>query len=351
MSEKIESMVDFLRQSGAQIRLFDMGRRVTKLSTSEFSKIEQGLTPYPLPFLHHAWIALMIWNPKQREQSVVWFLKLPLDERGFIQTAVRDDILHRLLKNIGNLMEQKEGEPDAMQDNPFAFKPDQEKMAIFHANATLTSGQPASKYYEYAQQYFAGQLGFADHWQGLGYQGIADLVIRHETGSNSAVLASAIPQLPDVPFEILCTCLENIEPDHKLFSALTERVEKTLSSPDCNANRVAAMVRGISNSRDQARLKQTLQLILESDYALEAEVIAAIATRCHETLQYPDLLKLFLERLAAGNAGQVGFSRVLADLMFMPALRALIMQVFRSPERSETLSNAIGEMFGSTFDN
>ncbi len=349
MSEQIQSMVDFLRQSGAQVRIFDMGRRVSKVTTGQFSKVEQGLIPYPLPFLQHAWIALLMWNPKQRQQNVVWFLKLPLDERGFLETAVRDDILHRLLQNISHLMEPQADADDAMKDNPFSFKPDQEKMAIFHACATLATEQPASPYYEYAQQYFAGQHGF-EQWQALGYQGIADLVVRHDSGRNAEILRRAIPQLPDAPFEVLCTCLENIEPDHKLFSALANRAEAVLDAAEASSNQIAAMVRGLSNGRDEVRLQALLRRVLESDYALEAEVIAAVATRCHHSLLQPELLQLFLERLARGKAGQTGFSRILADLMFMPPLRALIMQAFRNPARSEALSHAIGAMFGGTFD-
>jgi hypothetical protein len=35
--------------------------------------------------------------------------------------------------------------------------------------------------------------------------------------------------------------------------------------------------------------------------------------------------------------------------MFMPVLRALILMQFRNEERSEELTQAIGEMFGQNF--
>ena len=347
----ISSLTQLLRHSGGQLRFFDMGRRVQKLAVDQFEKIENQQTPYPYPYLQHAWIALMLWNPKNKEQGVVWFLKLPLDEQGFLIQAVRDDLLNRLLENAGSILQQEnsgEMPKDALKDNPFSFKPDQEKMALFHASSTLTSGQSASQYYEHAQQYFSGQIGF-DQWEALGYQGIADLVIRHETGDNSKILRKAIPLLPDVPFEVLSTCLENIVPEHDLYEALCLRAEQTLEKGTASTNHIAALVRGLSNGRHSPRKQAILLKILQSDYALNAEVITAIATRCNESLQDPALLGPFLEKLASGEAGQEGFSRILADLMFMPALRALILMQFRNEQRSEQLSTAIGLMFGSNL--
>jgi len=348
----ISTLTQLLRETGAQIRFFDMGRRVHKLSIDLFEKIENQQTPYPTPYLQHAWIALMLWNPKNQEQGVAWFLKLPLDEQGYMVQAVRDDLLSRLLKNAGGILQMDEnGEPpeDALKDNPFSFKPDQEKMALFHAYSTLTSGQAASKYYEHAQEYFSGQNGF-DNWQTLGYQGIADLVVRHEKGNNSKILTNAIPQLPDAPFEVLCTCIESIEPDHALFEALAKRTEQTLQRGTASANHMAAITRALSNSRNTPRKFDLIKQIIDSEYALEPEVIVAVATRCIDALQDPDILHRFLDKLAIGKAGQAGFSRILSDLMFMPVLRALILMQLRNEERSEALNRAIGEMFGQNFN-
>ncbi|MBY4679085.1 DUF3549 family protein [Marinobacterium arenosum] len=343
------SLVDLLRSSGTQLRIFDMGRRVGKLSPDELLKVELAQIPYPTPYLHHAWIALLMWNPKQKEQNVVWFLKLPLDEQGYLVAAARDDLLNRLLTNAHNLLLAGTADSqvqDALKDNPFSFKPDEEKMAIFHACASLAMGQPASRYYEFAQQYFAGRSGF-DSWPALGYQGIADLVIRQQQADNATILAGSLSKLPNEPYEALCTALEHVVPDHRLFEALQARFETSLATEATSSNHIAAQVRAISNGRDQEAVKRLLHKVLATDYALEAEVIAAIATRCNLLLDDDELMLEFLERLAAGKAGQAGFSRILADLMFNPALRSRALSVFRNPQRSEALSAAIGAMFGS----
>lgn len=135
-----------------------------------------------------------------------------------------------------------------------------------------------------------------------------------------------------------------------MAEALAQRLTPLLQNPQAESLIVAALVRGLSNCADEAFKQQQVLQVLHSEHALEAEVIVAIATRATSTLQAPQVLLPFLEQLAAGKAGQAGFSRVLADLMFMPAQRALILQAFRNPARSEPLSRAIGAMFGQHFD-
>lgn len=347
MTDSSPSLTRLLQHADNRLRLFDMGRRVSKLSVDTFARIEQNEIPYPSPFLHHAWIGFLIWNPAQKEQSLIWFLKFPLDEQGFLIQAARDDMVNRLLQNVlSNQGEQATG--DALKDNPFAFTPDQEKMATFHALATRATGSPASQYYEEVQQYISGQRP-DDYWQNLGFQGIADFTTRLDKGDNEASLCRAISHLPEQPLQIIARLLEHAQPSHDLGRALASRLHSQLTQEQPVPELVAALIRGLSNCRSQSLTREEISKVLQHPCSREPEVIAAIGSRCIECLQYPDILKLFLEQLARGKAGQTGFSRIITDLMFSPVMRALIMQAFRHPERSEALSQAIGEMFGSTF--
>ncbi|SIS79970.1 DUF3549 family protein [Neptunomonas antarctica] len=348
---QFNSISDLLRESGAQFRIFDMGRRISKVSTDQFEKLEQGMIPYPHPYLHHAWMALMLWNTKDKQQNVVWFLKFPLDEQGFLIQAVRDDFLNRLMQNISQMLqkEQLEQSNDALKDNPFSFTPDQEKMAMFHAKSATIIAQPPSQFYTGAKAYFSGDLGW-ENWATLGYQGIADLVARLDSDNNSAYLLNAIPQLPAEPLSALCTCLEHVQPDHRIAQALQQRLAQSLTQAN-STNLIAVLLRGLSNIHNETFKKELIQQTLLSDYADKAEVLTAIATRCNQSLQYPELLSLYLEKLAVSEAGQTGFSRILADLMFIPVMRVLILQAFRNPERSDALTHAIGQMFGASFEN
>ncbi|WP_417224626.1 DUF3549 family protein [Amphritea sp.] len=351
-----ETLTDFIRQTEAQFRILDMGRCISKLSPDSFRKVEMGQIPYPSPFLHQAWIAILMWNPKRAEENVVWFLKLPLDEQGFLVQAARDDFLHRLLQNLSNSMGKGPlDQPtdateyrDALKDNPFSFTPDQEKMAAFHATAKQITRQPASSFYTAAKQYFHGQADL-NSWDTLGYQGIADYVIRHQEDNNEQKLAEIFSQLPDVPLEAACTFIEHIQPGEALSTAIRQRLADNVAEAKASANQIGALIRAISQTPECEQKVAVLSQVLTSHYGREAEVIAALASRCWASLQYPQLLQLFLATLAENNAGQACFNRVMADLMFIPTLRALSLQQFRSPERSDALSRAIGGMFGDGF--
>lgn len=352
--QQFETLTDFIRQTDAQFRIYDMGRRVSKLSAETFHKVEQGHIPYPLPFLHQAWISVLMWNPKQQDQNVVWFLKLPLDEQGYLVQAARDDFLARLLENLMNNQgimsteENPDGFRDALKDNPFSFKPEQEKMAAFHAKATLTTRQPASSYYEHAQAYFTGQASL-ESWDGLGFQGIADFVMRLEQENNQQQLTQLISQLPDTPLEAVSSLLEHAEPDEDLTQAIAQRLSLALQQPENSANLIGALIRGLSNSSAESIKLPVLQEVVSSEWGKEPEVIAALASRCWVSLQHPELLTPFLETLAVNHAGQACFNRVMADLMFIPTLRALSLRAFRDESRSAELSKAIGGLFGESF--
>jgi len=178
-------------------------------------------------------------------------------------------------------------------------------------------------------------------------------VVRLEQGNHARAraLAERIGEMPLPALASLATLLEHCTPPQVVAEALAQRLAQLLQATTEEESLIlAALVRGLSNCADEAFKQQQVLRVLHSEHALEAEVIVAIATRATSTLQAPQVLLPFLERLAAGKAGQAGFSRVLADLMFMPAQRALILQAFRNPERSDQLSRAIGAMFGQHFD-
>jgi len=342
MASTSHSLVGLLKQGEAPFRLYDMGRRIAKLSPSQFEQVERGEIPYPQPYLHHAWLALFLWNPKQKQQNVVWFLKFPLDEQGFLVQAVRDDFMHRLMRNIDQMLaaESLDSVEDALKDNPFSFTPDEQKMAMFNALSRSTLGFPPSQYYSACKSYFTGEQPL--DWQQLGYQGIADLVVRLDKYQEQ--LAAQLPQLPDEPLVALCSNLEHAEPN----LALSEQIAARIATTD-RASVAAALVRALSGSSAHSLREKVTRELLNGSLGRDAEVLAAIGSRGYTCLQVPELLQQFLENLAHCEAGQQGFSRLLADLMFIPVMRVLILQAFRQPGRSDKLTLAIGEMFGKTF--
>lgn len=344
---KIPTITGFLENNSTRLRLFDMGRRVVKIPREQFLKFEHCEISYPFPLQQKAWFGILF--QEQKEEPFIWFLQLPLDELGQLMPAARDDFLHRLLERIGeNIQAAKEGRQfeSALKDNPYCFKPKDERMAVFHAKASKALKQPPSKYYDHAQQYFSGDLGW-NQWTFVGYQGIADIAVRLHEDSNEYHLAQAIPQLPPSPFEALCHCLENEEVTLDITQALLERVKSTLAEEKPNPAILTSAIRGVAQSCSTNLRRELLQTILQRPDICSSDVLVAISGRTWEPLKEAEIGKLYLERLAESSTGQPFFSHCLADLLYLPGMREPLLKIIRDPARSEHLSQAIGDMFST----
>lgn len=348
MSE-IPTIVEFLESTGARLRLFDMGRRIIKLPRDEFLKFERGEIPYPLPLQQQAWFGILFQEKDKESEPFIWFLRLPLDEVGHLTTAARDDFLHRLLERVGeNLQATKEGRQleNALKDNPYCFKPRDDRMAVFHAKASRAMKQPASQYYNHARQYFSGELGW-DQWNFVGYQGIADMAARLDEEDNARLLADAIPLLPARPFEALCHCLENEQLPLAIAEALFKRVQQELAQTAPDIGIVSAAIRGVALTRSKTSRNQLLQRVLDHPCSSSPDILAAICGRCWEPLADGAFSLPFLERLAQNSAGQELFNQCLSDLLYLPGMRTPLLAALRNPARSEQLAQAVGTLFES----
>lgn len=76
-------------------------------------------------------------------------------------------------------------------------------------------------------------------------------------------------------------------------------------------------------------------------------MLSAISGRSWEDLQQQALAAAFLERLAGNREGQPFFDLCLADLLFIPGMRAPLLKALRNPNRSSALSRAVGGFFQS----
>jgi len=344
----IVTLTDFLSQTGASLRVFDMGRRVSVVSPQTFSKFEQCEIPYPQPYMYHARLGILFWYPQAPEKHFIWFLQFPLDEQGFIIQASRDDFMKRLLETVGQNARQlaenevpSEEPRNLMKDNPLAFTPDQERIAVFNAKAKLALGQPASRFHDQAEEYFTGQRK-DDDWEDIGLQGIADFTARLEKQDNAQALSQHIASFPDIPFSALCRCLENEQIDHKLADAIVQRAMPLNQDEQADTLILAAAIRAIGHTRATGLRDQLIRAALEGLHRYDIEILTVIAARAWESLESPELLVLYLECLANCSAGQTAFTKIVRDLIFVPGLRTLIIAQFRNPDRSEALSEAIG---------
>lgn len=326
----------FFELSEMTMRVFDMGRRVIRIPAGDFASFESATTPYRFPFRRHAWCGLMFRARGRRDDPLVWFLKFPLDEQGCLVQASRDYILKRIFEAFGARISGGAGsqsEQSVMKDNPFAFRPDETRLAVFHAKLSREIGRPPSAHHSAAVEYFSAHSD-VESWQALGLQGIADFAIRLSGRADRAAVTARLRVLPGPPFVALCTCLESTLPPGDVGRAIVDRTEAAMASGEPSSV-VAAGLRGVSRLRAMSIGRRLLGEILESRYGADVEILAAAAGRGWELLHNDALRARYLERLS--EAGQAAFDAIVTDLLFMPGFRATLLASLRGPECSDAL--------------
>ncbi|WP_394169849.1 DUF3549 family protein [Saccharospirillum alexandrii] len=329
-------LVDFLERSGARYRAFDLGSQLRNLSKDQFARFDQG-QPYPYPHLSHAWLILLLWNPEQREQHSIWFMKLPLDEQGGMPAAVMTDVLDRLYRSLATA-DPKERQR-LLTDHPYQFTPPDHKMAALHARASRILGAPPSAFYADAQRLLT-QEGASEDWANIGLQGLFDVLERRSPADEQA-LTRQLPAIPDFARQQVLNALEH----HKPGVALTERIIELGHQHQDVATRVAAL-RALSQSPATGLVDAFVSDSL-NHFSDELDVVLAVLSRHPGLLANTDLALVALDRLAE-LADTDGFNRVVQGLALQPGLSGLILQALRHPHRSDALASAIGQLINST---
>ncbi len=343
MPHKTQYLSDFLLETDSLIRVFDLGRRVSKIKLSNFQKFEKSEIAYPYPYEQTAWLGLLFWSKKDSTHHNIWFFRMPLDETGFIQLSARDEFMHLLLSRLHEQM-QKSNNTEALthvlKDNPYVFKPTDDKLAIFHSKSRLILQQSPSQFFSSTYQYLQSQ----DYqtWEHLGIQGIADIAVRHDVKDIHSALLAAIPHIPSQVFSAFGQNLENEVIDITLAKAIALRMENTEDT-----HVIVAGVRALANCQSSQFKNEVLCATLKKLAANQPMILIAIAAKAWEFLEDPKMLHLFLEKLANPKIETRLFNALLVDLMFIPEFRERIMTEFRNPDRSEDLSNAVGQFFQS----
>ncbi|QBY03232.1 DUF3549 family protein [Thalassotalea sp. HSM 43] len=344
--DTIDTISELLQLSGCQYRIYDLGRKVSKMSKQDFEKVEQAMQPYPFPIQGHAMFALVFWQ-KAQTTPYIWFVKLPLDERGLLNQGSRNHYLAIILDALGKDLTQdpSEKQEELLQANPYNFTPTQYKLASLNAVVKRDLKQSASQYYEHCQLYMSGKLGFAE-WQGVAVQGICDFAARINDNNNSQLLINALNKLPSEVLTPLCSALENQQFDIHLLQAFIEQANNELDRSDVNVQRLADLLRAVSDHNQHPQVIALAQRILAADVSNDLNLLLTFTGKAWGLLADNERLLQYLENVSS-HLEQDVFSAVFQDLVAIPTIRPYVLQCLRSPQRSDNLVNAIGAIFAA----
>ncbi|UTT84115.1 DUF3549 family protein [Vibrio pelagius] len=335
--ETIHTLTQLLKNSGCQYEIYDLGRRIQKVDNDLFADVEQGMQPYPFPLQKQAHLAISYWN--EQKQPWIWFLKFKLDERGLLSQADIGNFLKFVLEAMGTRLsgDMSEEQQQKLSNNPYTFKPSEDKMAVFHSQVRAELSLPTSQYYEHAQHYFTGDLGW-ENWQTVGLQGITDMCARLGDKQNGVAIRKALRKLPSEPLYATLGALEHATLGDKLAERIQEMANDQINSQDPDLFLLSALVRALSGA-DSSITKQVVTSVLASPRLSHQEVLIGLAGRGWHTLQDATIAEQFLLRLAqTGN--QTLFNQLFADLVMIPSLRMVLLPLLNSNPSPE-LANAL----------
>ncbi|MCF6456221.1 DUF3549 family protein [Pseudoalteromonas sp. MMG024] len=338
MQHTISSLGELLDNAGTTWRVFDMGRRIQKIDKQTFSQIENNHIPYPFPLQQHAFLAIQFWNSHETETPYIWFLKMPLDEQSKLVQASRNHFASMVLEALGNQLTGNDEAQSQLDNNPYVFTPNANKLAAFNAIIKKELKQSASAYYEHVELYFSGKLGF-NEWQQLGLQGIADFAMRL-TDTNQDNLIKALDQLPQPVVNSLASTLEHSAISVALTEALYVQFENAVKQQ--NSENIINYLRMMSNTSATGILERAVAILVTTPTLLNLDIVLTLTGRCWHVLE--DHVVALMDYLASEHDQDV-FAGIFADLVAIPSLRPHMLAMIRMQNRSEALSRAIGKLF------
>ncbi|EHH1279216.1 DUF3549 family protein [Vibrio parahaemolyticus] len=335
--ENIQTLTQLLKNSHCEYQIFDLGRRIKTINSQLFADVEKGLCPYPYPMQRKAHLAIAYWN--EQKQPWIWFLRFELDERGLLKQSDIGNFIKYVVEAMGTRLseEMSEEQQQKLSNNPYTFKPSEDKMAVFHSQVRANLDLPTSQYYEHTQHYFTGGLGW-ENWQTVGLQGITDIAARLGKEQNAVTLRKALNHLPNEPLYALLGALEHVDLQERLAQRIAEKAQQEIHSTEPDLFLLSALTRALAGAPTEISLP-VLEAILQSPRLSHQEVLIGIAGRAWHLLSDAKIAEQFLLRLAqTGN--QTLFNQLFADLVMLPELRMVLLPLLHSSP-SEELATAL----------
>lgn len=360
--QSIDTLSDFLTVAGSghsattAYCIYDLSRRVQRLDNHEFARIERGEAPFPTPRQQHAFLGVVFWNTTKANDPYIWFIKLPLDERGLFQHAARQHFLSIIVAALDTPEQplSPEEQDKILAQNPYIFTPDEPRRAAFHALVSAELNHPPSIYYEDAQAWLARaptaqnqtEPESAESWQNLGIQGIHDVCTRDL--NNSQIQHNLMACFSSWPTPLQQALVEAIE--HQNIPAalaqhwrneLKQAVQDQSYATDYVLTRLRLLASHAAEPASQNVVKQLLAR-LPSQQPDRQDILLALGARCWPALATPENCAAFLTA-AAAESDEV-FVTIFRDLVMLPALRGFVLNLFRQPELAPELQQALTKL-------
>lgn len=336
MTQSISTLGEFLQAGQADYQVFDLGRCLRELDPQTFDQIERQQQPYPYPIRQHAQLAVLFRHRQQPDNDYLWFIQLPLDERGLLSAAARDHYLEFVVSALGNeitasLTEEQEQQ---LKQNPYLFTPTEVQRAALHARIAVSRRAAPSIYFDDAQAFLSGQQ---TEWKNIGMQGLHDCAARlHQLPQLSAAIADQFTQYPAPVRQQLAAALEHQQLPAKLRDALVASVaNEEITDPALKRDALRALA---SCAEHGSVNKLARQLVPQAD----ADMLTVLSARLWPALAEQETLKQYIHQIALLDA--VLFDALFQDVISLPQLRPLVLSLLAQGQLSDDSLQALNRL-------
>lgn len=336
MSQSINTLGEFLQQGGAHYQVFDLGRCLAEIGVDQFDRIERQQQPYPFPIQRQAQLAILFRNKHQPDNDYLWFIQLPLDERGLLNVAARDHYLEFVVGALGHeitgaLSDEQEQQ---LKQNPYLWTPNDNQRAALHARIAKQRGAAPSLYFDDAEAFLNQQAGT---WQNIGLQGIHDCAARlTELPSLAAAIGQQFNHYPADVRQALAIALEHQQITAKLRDELVAVVADKDTAEPVKNDAMRALASCALDGSVQKLMRQQLQT------ALNADQLTIIAARLWPVLTDEKALTHYLDAIASLDS--VLFDALFQDITSLPDVRPQILSLLAMGRISDTTMQALSQL-------
>lgn len=318
----ITNLAELLHSSNSDYLIYDLGRIVQPISASEFTEICAQQCPYPYPLQHHAWFAVVFWAAQQQDvDPFIWFLKMPVDERGLLSHIAQQEYMAQILALLGQQLTHALTDEQAqqLQQSPYLFTPAEAKRAALHAKLTLRWQREPSPFYDRARAELEHPT--SDGWQYLGVQGIHDVIARLLPQEEiTKTIAANFANYPEPLQNAVAEAFEHSIPAPSVVEQLQPLIQHGTGISRLNALR--ALTGGASEPTIAASWEARL------DQASVDELIVIAARHWPALAASSQRLERYLVQVAKQDNPAL-FAGLVRDLLQLPCTRAYTLSLLQ----------------------